>query len=235
MFGFSPAELATVSLSLKVAFWCTVVSSMPAIAVAWVLARKQFFGKSLLDGVIHLPLVLPPIVPGYFLLVLLGRQGVIGRWLYETLGLTLVFTWQGAVIASAVMAFPLMVRAIRLAFMQIDSRLEKAAGTLGAPPWRVFKDITLPLAGSGMLTGFILAFSRSLGEFGATITFVGNIAGETRTLPLAIYTMTQTPGGEHAAMRLVLLSILIALIALICSNILEQRANRLLGNNTHHD
>lgn len=195
----------------------------------WLLARKSFPGKPILDSLIHLPLVLPPVVPGYLLLVMLGTQGVIGKWLQQNLGIELVFTWKGAVVASALMAFPLMVRAVRLAVLQIDTSLETAARTLGANPVRLFFSITLPLALPGIATGLILVFSRSLGEFGATITFVGNIEGETRTLPLAIYTYTQVPGGDDQAVRLVVISILLAFAALIASDLLERRALRLLG------
>jgi molybdate transport system permease protein len=232
---FTPAEIAALLLSIKVALWCTVVSCVPGVFLGWLLARKSFTGKSLLDSLIHLPLVLPPVVPGYLLLILLGNQGIIGKWLHQSFGITIAFTWVGAVIASAVMAFPLMVRAVRLAVVQVDSGLEAAARTLGASSLRVFFTITLPLSLPGILTGLILAFSRSLGEFGATITFVGNIEGETRTLPLAIYTYTQVPGGDMQAMRLVILSITLALAALYTSELLERRAIRLLGHNTPHD
>lgn len=229
LLNFTPAEIAALLLSLKVAFWCTLVTCVPGIFIAWLLARKSFFGKTLLNSLVHMPLVLPPVVPGFLLLILLGNQGLIGRWLHETWGITLAFTWQGAVVASAVMAFPLMVRAARLAISQVDAGLEAAAQSLGAHPLRVFFSVTLPLALPGILTGLMLAFSRSLGEFGATITFVGNIAGETRTLPLAIFTYTQVPGGEAPAMRLVILSMLLAFGALFFSEILERRAGRLLG------
>lgn len=228
---FTPAELAILLLSLKVAIFCVLVISIPAIATAWLLARKSFYGKSLLDGLVHLPMVLPPVVPGFILLVLLGRQGWIGRYLYEYFGISLAFTWVGAVIASAVMAFPLLVRAARQGIAQVDRHLEIAAQTLGAHPIRVFFTITLPLALPGIITGLILAFSRSLGEFGATITFVGNIEGETRTLPLAIYTYTQVPDGDIPALRLVILSIVLALGALMLSEKLERKANRHIEQN----
>jgi molybdate transport system permease protein len=230
---FTPAEIAALLLSIKVALWCTFASCVPGVFVGWLLARKSFPGKSLVDSLIHLPLVLPPVVPGYLLLILLGNQGIIGKWLHQSLGITVAFTWVGAVIASAVMAFPLMVRAVRLAIIQVDSGLEATARTLGASGLRVFFTITLPLSLPGVLTGLILAFSRSLGEFGATITFVGNIEGETRTLPLAIYTYTQVPGGDVQALRLVILSISLALAALIASELLERRAIRLLGHKAH--
>jgi molybdate transport system permease protein len=193
------------------------------------LAKRDFVGKSFVDGIVHLPLILPPVVPGFLLLILLGTQGVVGKWLHNSLGITLAFTWMGAVIASAVMAFPLMVRSARLAIAQVDANLEVAATSLGAAPLRVFFTVTLPLALPGVLTGLILAFSRSLGEFGATITFVGNIEGETRTLPLAIYTYTQMPNGNLIATRLVVLSVGIALLAMIISNYLEKRVARKIG------
>lgn len=225
----SPEEIAALALSVKVAFWCTLVSIVPGVFAGWLLARRSFPGKSLVDGLIHLPLVLPPVVPGYLLLVLLGTQGVVGKWLLQHFGITLAFTWKGAVVASALLAFPLMVRAVRLSIAQVDRKLEAAARSLGASPWYVFFTITLPLAIPGILTGIILTFSRSLGEFGATITFVGNIEGETRTLPLAIYTYTQVPGADVQALRLVVIAIAIALAALYFSNLLERRALAALG------
>jgi molybdate transport system permease protein len=233
--SFTPAEIAALFLSIKVALLCTAAICIPGIAIAWLLARKQFPGKSLVDSLVHLPLVLPPVVPGFLLLLLLGNQGWIGSWLNQTFGISVAFTWIGAVIASAVMAFPLMVRSARLAIIQVDKKLEAAAHSLGAHSFRVFLTITLPLALPGVLTGLILAFSRSLGEFGATITFVGNIEGETRTLPLAIYTYTQIPGGDMPAMRLVILSMLIALAALMISEMLERKASRALGSDHAHD
>jgi molybdate transport system permease protein len=229
LFILSPAEIEALLLSAKVAIFCTLVICIPGVAVAWLLAKKSFIGKSLLDSIVHLPLVLPPVVPGFLLLLLLGNQGLIGKWLQATFGINIAFTWIGAVIASAVMAFPLMVRSARLAINQVDAGLEAAAQSLGAHPLRVFFTITLPLALPGIVTGLILAFSRSLGEFGATITFVGNIEGETRTLPLAIYTYTQVPGGDMAAIRLVILSMIIALGALMISDLLERRAIKHIG------
>ncbi|MES2180642.1 MAG: molybdate ABC transporter permease subunit [Pseudomonadota bacterium] len=229
MFLLSAAEIEALMLSAKVAIFCTLAICVPGIAVAWLLAKKSFLGKSLLDSVVHLPLVLPPVVPGFLLLILLGSQGLIGKWLQQAFGITVAFTWVGAVIASAVMAFPLMVRSARLAISQVDSGLEAAAQSLGARPLRVFFTVTLPLAMPGIITGLILAFSRSLGEFGATITFVGNVEGETRTLPLAIYTYTQIPDGDMAAIRLVVISMVIALGALMLSDILERRATRRIG------
>jgi molybdate transport system permease protein len=228
-FVLSHAEIQTLVLSVKVATFCTLLICVPATAVAWLLAKKEFVGKSLLDGLVHIPLILPPVVPGFLLLLLFGNQGLIGKWLHETFGITIAFTWFGAVIASAVMAFPLIVRSIRLAISQVDAKLEVAAQSLGAHPFKVFLTITLPMSIPGVITGLILAFSRSLGEFGATITFVGNIEGETRTLPLAIYTYTQTPSGDLVAMRLVLLSVLIALSAIVLSNFLERKAAQKIG------
>jgi len=226
LFDFSPAEIAALTLSIKVGIVCTLLIAVPGVLVAWLLARKSFYGKTLLDGLVHLPLVLPPAVPGFLLLMLLGSRGPIGGWLQQNFGITIAFTWIGAVIASAVMAFPLMVRAARIAISQVDHGLETAALSLGAGPVRTFFTVTLPLAMPGVVTGLILAFSRSLGEFGATITFVGNIEGETRTLPLAIYTYTQMPGGDTPALRLVILSIVIALAALMASEMLERKARR---------
>lgn len=228
-FVLSHSEVEALTLSVKVATFCTLLICIPAIAVAWLLAKKAFIGKSLLDGLVHIPLILPPVVPGFLLLILLGNQGLVGKWLHETFGITIAFTWMGAVIASAVMAFPLMVRSTRQAISQVDTKLEIAAQSLGASPLKVFFSVTLPLAIPGVITGLILAFSRSLGEFGATITFVGSVEGETRTLPLAIYSYTQTPDGDLAAMRLVILSVMIALAAIVFSNYLERKAAKKLG------
>ena len=230
---FTPSEISILALSLKVALFCVVLILVPAVVVAWVLARKSFFGKSLLDSLVHLPLVLPPVVPGFLLLLLLGNQGLIGKYLHSIFGISLAFTWMGAVVASAVMAFPLMVRSARLAISQVDKGLEIAAQSLGAHPLKVFFTITLPLSMPGIITGLILAFSRSLGEFGATITFVGNIENETRTLPLAIYSYTQIPYGDLPALRLVILSMALALGALMISDRLERKANQNIGR--HHD
>ena len=232
IFSLSLAEIQALLLSAKVAFFCTLIVCIPGVAVAWLLAKKTFIGKSLLDGLVHLPLVLPPVIPGFLLLLLLGNQGLIGKWLYQSFGISIAFTWVGAVIASAVMGFPLMVRSARLAISQVDSGLESAAQSLGAHPLRVFFNVTLPVAMPGVVTGLILAFSRSLGEFGATITFVGNIEGETRTLPLAIYSYTQLPGGDLPAIRLVVISMVIALVALMLSEILERKANKRIGRAT---
>jgi len=225
----TPMEAEALRLSLRVAFWA-VLGSLPfGVMLAWILSRLHFPGKSLLDGLLHLPLVLPPVVIGYLLLVGLGRNGVIGKILYEHLGVSIAFTWKGAVAASAVMAFPLLVRTVRLSLDAVDARLEMAARTYGAGPWRVFFTITLPLSMPGIVAGMVLAFARSLGEFGATITFVSNIPGRTQTLPLALYTLTQVPNGEEAAMRLCLLAVAIALVALIGANWLEKRLPALLG------
>ncbi|MFZ1643285.1 MAG: molybdate ABC transporter permease subunit [Candidatus Contendobacter sp.] len=226
----TPEELMALWLSLKIGLWCTALIAVPGIVTGWLLARIRFPGKAIVDGLVHLPLVLPPVVPGYLLLLVLGRQGPLGRWLYETWGIALAFTWQGAVVASALMAFPLMVRAVRLAVSLVEPRLEEAARTLGAGPLRVWLTVTVPLSLPGILTGLVLAFARSLGEFGATITFVGNVAGETRTLPLAIYTYTQIPGGDGPALRLVVISILLALAALWLSELAARRVERMLGN-----
>jgi molybdate transport system permease protein len=218
-------ELQAIRLSLRVAFWSVTCSLPLGVLVAWVLARRSFPGKVLLDGLVHLPLVVPPVVVGFILLVLLGRRGPIGGWLYETLGITIIFTWQGAALAAAVVGFPLMVRAMRLSLEAVDRRLEAAARTLGAKPFDVFMTVTLPLMAPGILAGAILAFARGLGEFGATITFVSNIPGQTRTIPMAIYTYTQVPDGDLAAFRLSIVSILLALIALVASELLARRMN----------
>ena len=230
MFSLSADEWTAIELSLRVAF-CSVLISFPfALFFSWLLSRRDFFGKTLLDGIIHLPLVLPPVVIGYLLLVLLGRKGFIGEWLYETFNISVIFKWEGAAIASAVMGFPLLVRAIRLSLESINQRLEKAARTLGAGPIRVFLTITLPLISPGILTGVILAFARSLGEFGATITFVSNIPGETRTLPLALYAFTQVPGGDSMALRLTVISVVLALVSLFFSELLARRVRAKVGN-----
>ncbi len=229
MLALTPLETEALALSLRVAFWSVLLSLPLGIAIAWLLARRDFLGKQLVNGLIHLPLVLPPVAIGYLLLLLLGRRGPLGIFLYETFGITVAFTWKGAAIASAVMAFPLMVRAIRLSIEAVDRRLEAAARTLGAGRARVFLTITLPLALPGVLTGAILGFARSLGEFGATIAFVSNIPGETRTLPLALYTLSQTAGGEAGALRLVVVSFLLAMAALIASELLARRLLSRLG------
>jgi len=224
----TPGEWEAILLSIKIGISAVALILPPGIAIAWLLARYEFRGKALLDGLVHLPLVLPPVVIGYLLLVALGRQGWLGRWLHELFGITLPFTWQGAAVASGVMAFPLLVRAVRLSFEAIDPKLEAAASTLGASRWRIFVTITLPLSIPGLLTGTLLAFARALSEFGATITFASNIPGETRTLPLALYTLIQSPGREAAAARLCILAIIIAMLSLLISEWLSRQArNRL--------
>lgn len=221
-------EIEILALSLKVAFWAMASSLPPAIAVAWLLSRREFPGKTLFDAVVHLPLVLPPVVVGFALLMLFGRNGPLGS-LLEPLGIVFSFRWTGAALAAAIMGFPLLVRAVRLAFDSIDPRLERAARTLGAGPWRAFFTVTLPLAVPGVITGGLLAFARCLGEFGATITFVSNIPGETQTLPLAIYTATQVPGGDAQALRLAGFSVALSLAAIALSEWLARRSRRATG------
>ena len=225
----SPLEVEALVLSLRVALWSVLTSLPVGLLMAWVLARREFFGKSALNAIVHLPLVLPPVVVGYLLLVLLGREGPLGRLLYDLFGVGLPFTWEGAALAAAVMAFPLMVRAMRLSLESVDRRLEAAARTLGAGPTGVFLTITLPLMAPGIVVGALLGFARSLGEFGATITFAANIPGETRTLPLALYTLTQTPGGEGAALRLTALSVALSLAALAASEYAARRLRARIG------
>ena len=225
----SALEIEALSLSLKVALWAVGCSLVPGIAVAWLLARRDFPGKALLDSLVHLPLVLPPVALGYLLLVLFGRNGPGGAWLHDWFGLSLVFSWRGAALAAAVMAFPLLVRAVRLSMEAVDRRLETAAQTLGARPLRVFLTVTLPLTTPGILTGLLLAFVRCLGEFGATITFAANVPGETRTLPLALYTALQIPGGEAGATRLALISVGLAILALVASQYLARQVSRRIG------
>jgi len=229
----TPLEWEALGLSLKVAIWATVVSLPPGIFFAWLLARHRFVGHGIVNGIVHLPLVLPPVVVGYALLIVLGRGGVVGGWLFETFGITLAFTWKGAAVAAAVMAFPLMVRAMRLSLEAVDPGLEHAARTLGATRVRVFLTITLPLMLPGIVTGAVLAFARALGEFGATITFVSNIPGETRTLPLALYTFTQVPGGENSALRLAILAVVVAMAALLASEALARRVHRMTAGEDH--
>jgi molybdate transport system permease protein len=223
MFAWTPDDLQILRLSVQVAALATIAGLVPAIAVAALLARRRFWGHALVNAVVHLPLVLPPVVTGYLLLRLLGTRGPVGAWLADTLGVVLAFRWTGAVVAAAVMGFPLMVRAIRTSIEGVDPRLEEAAATLGASPaWRLLT-ITLPLAGPGILAGAILGFAKALGEFGATITFVSNIPGETQTLALAIYALTQTPGGEAGVWRLAALSVAVSLGALVASEALARR------------
>ena len=226
MFDFSPQELNAIILSLKIASIAILLALPFAIAFAWLLARKDFLGKNLLNGIIHLPLVLPPVVIGYLLLVLMAKKGAVGQYLWEWFNFSFSFSWRGAVLASMVMAFPLMVRSIRLAFEGIDPKLEQAARTLGASPIKVFFTLNLPLSLSGIIAGAVLGFARSLGEFGATITFVSNIPNETQTIPAALYTFIETPDGEFAAARLCLVAIVISLVALFCSEWLAQQQQR---------
>ena len=227
--NLTPQEWYAVILSLQVGFWAALIGLPLAIALAWVLARTTFRGKIILDTLIHLPLVVPPVVTGYLLIQFMGRRSLFGGW-FESLGFELSFNWKGAVLAAMVMSLPLMVRAIRLSFEAVDSRLEDAARTLGAGGLRVFLTITLPLAWPGVLSGVILGFARSLGEFGATITFVSNIPGETQTLPLALYSATQIPGGEPIALRLCVISILIAFVALVGAEVLARRGSYDVGS-----
>lgn len=222
-------EWSAVLLSLKVAGVAVLAMLLPGIACGWLLARRRFPGRSLLDALIHLPLVLPPVVVGYLLLLSVGRRGWLGGWLYEHFGLDLAFTWKAAAIASTVMGFPLLVRAVRLAIEATDPRLEAAAATLGAGPLRVLLTVTLPLALPGILAGTVLAFARSLGEFGATIMVAGNIEGVTRTIPLAIFSDVQTPGGDASAMRLVVIAVIVSFLALLVSDLLSRRLVRQSG------
>jgi molybdate transport system permease protein len=219
-----PQEWQAIALSLKVSFWATLLSLPFGILVAYALARGQFHGKQLLNALVHLPLILPPVVTGYLLLLTFGRRGLIGNWLEETFGLVLAFRWTGAVLAAAIMAFPLMVRAIRIAIEAVDPKLEHAGATLGASRLWVFTSITLPLILPGVIAGAVLAFAKALGEFGATITFVSNIPGQTQTLPLAVYTFLQVPGAESSALKLVAISVTLALTAVLLSELLARRA-----------
>jgi molybdate transport system permease protein len=222
----NPAERETLILSIKVALLSCAASLPFALATGWFLARHRFPGKALLDGLVNLPLVMPPVTTGYLLLLVLGRKGVLGHYLDSWFGITLPFTLAAPVIASAIVSFPLVVRAIRVAVEMVDPSLEEAAETLGAGPLRRFLTITVPLAIPGILGGAVLGFARSLGEFGATITFAGNIAGETRTLPLAVYTMMQIPGREGSAFRLVFISICVSFLALFAGNLLARNDRR---------
>lgn len=216
-------EWDAVRLSVQVAVTATAVSLPFGIAFGFLLARRRFFGKRLVETLVNLPLVLPPVVTGYLLLVLLGKRGALGKYLHDWFGIHVVFTWEGAALASAVMAFPLMVRAIRVAFAEVDIRLEGAARTLGAGPWETFRRVSLPLARRGIVAGALLAFARGIGEFGATIMIAGNIPGETQTIPLLIYTQANSPGGIEASARLVIACIVIAVAALGISEYLERR------------
>lgn len=218
------AEWTIVALSLRVSIVAVLVTMPIAYGLAWVIARRRFPGRMLLDALVHLPLVLPPVVTGWLLLIVLGRNGAIGAWLHDVFGITLVFNWTGAAVAAGVMALPLMVRAMRLSIEAVDRRLVGAARTLGASPIHAFLTITLPLSLPGIAAGAMLGFARSLGEFGATITFAANIAGETRTLPLAIYTGLQVPGSESAVARLAVIAIVLSLGALLVSEWLVRRS-----------
>jgi molybdate transport system permease protein len=224
----SPEEWTAVRLSLKVATVATLVGLPFGIGVALALARGRFWGQSLLNGLVLLPLILPPVVTGYILLIVFGQRGPVGRWLADYFGIVFSFRWTGAALACGIMGFPLMVRAIRLAIESVDARLEEAAGTLGANRTWVFATVTLPLIIPGILTGMILCFAKAMGEFGATITFVSNIPGETQTLPSAIYTFTQVPGGDSGALRLTLVSVAISMLALLASEVMARSAHRRL-------
>ncbi|RNJ47580.1 molybdate ABC transporter permease [Mesorhizobium erdmanii] len=226
LLDLTPDEWNAVRLSIKVATVAMLASLPPGIAIALLLARGQFWGKTLLNGVVHLPLILPPVVTGYLLLLTFGKRGPAGAFLAEHFHIVFSFRWTGAALACGVMGFPLMVRAIRLSIEAVDRKMEAAAGTLGANPLWVFATITLPLILPGLIAGAILAFAKAMGEFGATITFVSNIPGETQTLPSAIYTFTQVPGGDEGALRLTLISIVISMAALVASEVLARRVGR---------
>jgi molybdate transport system permease protein len=227
LLDLSPEEWIAVELSLRIAVVATLVALPFGVAVAWLLARRDFWGKALLDGVVHLPLVLPPVVTGYLLLMTFGRKGLVGGFL-EDIGIVFSFRWTGAALACGVMSFPLLVRPMRLSIEAIDRRLEQAAETLGAAPWKVFFTVTLPLALPGVLAGMVLGFAKAIGEFGATITFVSNIPGQTQTLPSAIYTFTQVPGGEAGALRLTLVSVALSFAALLASELLARPIARMV-------
>lgn len=226
MFVLTPAEIEVLRLSLKVASVAVIVSLPLGVLVAFALARGRFAGRIVLDVLVHFPIIAPPIVVGYLLLILFSRQGPLGGWLFNQFGISIAFSWQAAAIAAGVMGFPLLVRSIRLSIELIDRRLETAAQTLGASPLRVFATVTLPLALPGVLTGLTLAFARALGEFGATIVFAANIPGQTRTLPLALYTELQIPGQDLAAVRLMLLSLALAVGALVISEVISRQLGR---------
>jgi len=227
----TPTEWTAILLSLRVASVATLVATPIGIAIGWLLARRTFWGKSLLDALVHLPLVLPPVVTGYLLLLTFGRRGMIGGFLADHLGIVFAFRWTGAALACGVMAFPLLVRPIRLSIEAVDQRLEQAAETLGAGPSQVFWTVTLPLALPGVLAGMVLGFAKAIGEFGATITFVSNIPGETQTISSAIYSLIQTPDGDTAALRLVVVSAVIAIAALIGAEWFARRATQRLHGN----
>lgn len=224
--GLRSDEWTAILLSLRVSVVAMLASLPFGIGVAFVLARKHFWGKSILNGIVHLPLILPPVVTGFVLLILFGRRGPIGAFLDQNFGIVFSFRWTGAALACAVMAFPLMVRSIRLSIEAVDRKLEEAAGTLGASPFWVFVTITLPLTLPGIIAGMILSFAKAMGEFGATITFVSNIPGETQTLSAAIYSFTQVPGGDAGALRLTLVAVVISMVALLASEYLSRFAGR---------
>ena len=227
--NLTPEEITAVGLSLRVALWATVASLAPGLLIAMLLSRGKFWGRSILNGIVFLPLVLPPVVTGFILLLLFGRRGPIGAFLADTFGIVFAFRWTGAALASAVMGFPLLVRAIQLSIDAVDRGLEDAAGTLGAHPVWVFLTVTLPLMLPGIIAGTVLSFARAMGEFGATITFVSNIPGETQTLPSAIYTFTQIPGGEPAAFRLTAIAVAISMFALLVSEAIGRVVGRRIG------
>ena len=229
MFTLTPEEQAAVELSIRVSLWATVTSLPPGLVVAMLLSRGKFWGKSILNGIVFLPLVLPPVVTGYILLLLFGRRGPLGAFLADNFGIVFAFRWTGAALACAVMGFPLLVRALQLSIDAIDRGLEDAAGTLGANSVWVFVTVTLPLILPGIIAGTILSFARAMGEFGATITFVSNIPGETQTLPSAIYTFTQVPGGDVAAFRLTAIAIVVSMSALLTSEAIGYLVGRRLG------
>ena len=222
----TPVEWEALALSLKVASWSVAVSLPLALLTAWVLSRGRFPGRTLLNGIVHLPLILPPVVTGYLLLIAFGAQGPIGGFLKDVFGISFAFRWTGAVLAAAVMGFPLMVRAIRLSLDGVNRRMEAAARTLGAGPLTVFATVTLPQLAPGLIAGAILSFAKGVGEFGATITFVANIPGETRTLSIAIYSVLQTPTGDDAAIRLTIIAVALSMAALVASELLARRASR---------
>lgn len=224
--AFSDQEIAAIGLSIKIATVAVLVGLPPAIGLAWVLSRWSFWGKGILDGCVHLPLVLPPVVVGYALLVVMGKTGVVGQFLWQWFGISLSFNWKGAVLASVIVGLPLMVRSIRHGFDAVDQKLEQAAQTLGAGCWRVFFTISLPLSLPGILSGVVLGFARSLGEFGATITFVSNIPYETQTIPASIFTFMQTPQAEMKAARMCLISLCLSLVAIFCAERMARRQKR---------
>ncbi len=224
--GITPAEATAILLSIKVAVLSTVIAFPITLCIGWLLARKDFVGKSLAEGILHLPLVMPPVTTGYLLMLFFGTRGLVGGWLFETFGIRLAFNQSAAVLAAIVVSFPLMTRSIRTSMEMIDPAMEAASNTLGVSPFMTFFRVSLPLALPGVISGLVLGFARALGEFGATITFAGNIEGETRTIPMAVYAYMQTPGKEKATLRLVLISVIISLAAMILAEYLNKKANR---------